>query len=233
MLRHSAMFMYSDTFDPEQQLILRFATTYLAFCPHVQAFDYGTDLFGGTAPLRDVKPWKRTPLWKARKSGPPSNYDVCIDLDFNDQAEFEAYVKGEVHEESAGYKEWMWRQEFIARVDWWYDGPPLIKRGTVHHESMWLWDDDVPDSRKSEAKEALAALQKSVPEVLRVTVGDNVGVLTTDYDLIMDVQFDDVAGARAFFEHPAQKEADALMAGLTKYEWTARITADSTGMLSL
>jgi hypothetical protein len=227
------MFMYSDSFTPEEKMVLRFATTYLAFCPHVQAFDYGVDLFGGTTPLRDVRPWKRTPLWHARKSGPPSNYDVSIDLDFNDQAEFEAYVAGEVHEESAGYKEWMWRQEFTARVDWWYDGPPIIKRGTVHHESMWLWDDGVSDSAKEHAKDALSSLQKSVPSVRRVMVGDNVGTLTTDYDLIMDVLFDDPGGAKDFFQHPAQKEVDSLMAGVTKYEWTARITTESTGMLSL
>ncbi len=57
-----------------------------------------------------------------------------------------------------------------------------------------------------------------------MTLGDNVGTLTTDYDLILDIQFDDVEGARAYFEHAAQKEAIGFVAGLTKYEWTARIT---------
>ena len=55
-------------------------------------------------------------------------------------------------------------------------------------------------------------------------VADNIGTLTTDYDLILDVLFDDVDGAKAYFDHAGQKEALAVVAGLTKYEWTARIT---------
>jgi hypothetical protein len=225
LLRHTALFMYRDSTTAEQKLSMWKGLAYLAFgCPSVRAFDFGHDLFGGSTPLLEVKPWKRTPLWKARKSGPPCNFDVSIDLDFDDQAGMDDYNKDDVHHEVGEYNASVCRAEFTARADWWYDGPPLIERGKIRHVSLFLWDDGVADSKKREAKEALASLKKSVPTVRRVTLGDNIGTHTTDYDLVLDAQFDDLEGARAYFEHPAQKEASALVAGLTKYEWTARIT---------
>jgi hypothetical protein len=225
VLRHTALFMYRDFVTEQQKLTMKKGLAYLAFgCPSVRSFDFGADLLGGTKPLLEVKPYRRTPLWKARKSGPPSNYDVAIHLDFDDAAGLEDYNHNDVHHEVGEYNASVCRAEFTARVDWWYDGPsPLTERGKVRHVSLFLWDDDLADAKKAEVKAALASL-KAVPSVRRVTIGDNVGTLTTDYDLILDVQFDDVEGARAFFDHPAQKEAIAVVAGLTKFEWTARIT---------
>jgi hypothetical protein len=207
VLRHTALFMYRDFVTEQQKLTMKKGLAYLAFgCPSVRSFDFGADLLGGTKPLLEVKPYRRTPLWKARKSGPPSNYDVAIHLDFDDAAGLEDYNHNDVHHEVGEYNASVCRAEFTARVDWWYDGPsPLTERGKVRHVSLFLWDDDLADAKKAEVKAALASL-KAVPSVRRVTIGDN------------------VEGARAFFDHPAQKEAIAVVAGLTKFEWTARIT---------
>jgi len=70
----------------------------------------------------------------------------------------------------------------------------------------------------------LLSLKKSIPVVRSLVVGDNIGTLTTDYDLILDVQFADIEAVRAYFGHPAQREVAALAAGCMKNEWTARIT---------
>jgi hypothetical protein len=93
----------------------------------------------------------------------------------------------------------------------------------VRHTALFLWLDDVTDSEKGRVKEGLAALS-SLPGVRSVLTADNVGTLTTDYDLIVDVTLDDADSARGFLDHPAQREATALAAATTKYEWTARIT---------
>ena len=49
-------------------------------------------------------------------------------------------------------------------------------------------------------------------------------ILTTDYDLIVDVTFDDLDLAKGLLDHAAYQEATDLAAATTKYEWTARIT---------
>jgi hypothetical protein len=63
-----------------------------------------------------------------------------------------------------------------------------------------------------------------VPTIRAVAVGENVRPVRTAFDLILDVLCDDAAGARAFLEHAAYRDASALVARVTKHEWTARIT---------
>ena len=224
MLRHTALFMYQDTATEPQKLVALKGLAYLAYgCPTVQAVDFGRDLLGGTAPLAETKPWKRTPLWHARKSGPPCNFDMALNLDFDDQAGLDAYNDDDVHHEVGEYNISVGRGEFTARADWWYDGPPRIERGGARHISLFLWDDGVSDAQKSEARAALASLN-DLPAVRSALTADNVGTLTTDYDLILDVMLADVDGAKAFLDHAGYQEAINVAAGVTKYEWTARIT---------
>jgi hypothetical protein len=63
-----------------------------------------------------------------------------------------------------------------------------------------------------------------VPGVSSALGADNVGTLTTDYDLIVDVMLEDAGAAKGLLDHDAYKEATSLAAAATKYEWTARIT---------
>jgi hypothetical protein len=115
------------------------------------------------------------------------------------------------------------RGEFTARVDWNYDGPTRIDRFGVRHTALFLWLDETGESQKDDVGEAFRALS-SVPGVRSSLAADNVGTLTTDYDLIVDVTLDDVDSAKALLDHAAYKEATSLAAANTKYEWTARIT---------
>ena len=180
VFRHTVLFRYKDSITPEQIVLQKKGLAYLAFgCPTVRAYDFGTDLFGGSTLMREVKPWKRTPLWKARAEGPICNYDVALHEDFDDMAGFEEYGADYrnqgVHWEVSEYNEAVCDDEFTARADWWYDGPPINERGGVRHTSLFLWDDGVTDSQKGQAKEALQSLRGSVPGVRRVTTGDNFG----------------------------------------------------------
>jgi hypothetical protein len=224
LLRHSALFLYKDTTTDDEKLAALKGLAYLSYgCPSVRAVDFGTDLFGGSSPLLEVKPWARTPLWNARNEGPPSNFDMALHLDFDDQAGLDDYNKDDVHHEVAVYNASVCRGEFTARVDWWYDGPPRIARFGARHTALFLWLDDATDAQKEDVKNAFASLSE-VPGVKSSVTADNVGTLTTDYDLIVDVMLDDPEAAKGLLDHPAYREATSLAAAATKYEWTARIT---------
>lgn len=225
MLRHTALFMFKEDTNEDQVLRALKGLAYLSYgCPSVQAVDFGRDLHGGSTKLREVKPWHRTPLWDARTEGPPANFDMALNLDFDDQAGLDAYNKDDVHHEVGAYNASVCRGEFTARVDWWYDGPPRIERGRVRHTSLFLWDESATDSQRDQVKAAFSSLSSSVPGVRSALAGDNIGTHTTDYDLVVDVILDDPEAAKAFIEHPAQTEAVSLAAATTKFEWTARIT---------
>lgn len=224
MLRHTALFLWKDTTTEEQKLVALKGLAYLSYgCPSVEAVDFGTDLFGGSSPLLEVKPWKRTPLWKAREEGPPSNFDMALHLDFEKQEDLDAYNTDDVHHEVAVYNASICRGEFTARVDWWYDGPPRVQRFGARHTALFLWREATSDSEKEGVRGAFRSLS-SLPGVRSALVEDNVGSLTTDYDLIVDVMVDDHGAAQDLIGSPAYKEATDLAASVTKYEWTARIT---------
>ena len=225
MLRHTVLFLWKDTTTELEKLIALKGLAYLSFAsPSAQAVDFGTDQNGGSTRLREVKPWDRTPLWHARKSGPPCNFDMALHLDFDDMAGLDAYNSNDAHHEVSVYHERICRDEFTGRVDWFYDGPSRIERFGVRHTSLFLWLDDTADSQKNDVRDAFISLQSSIPGVKSIITGDNVGKSTTGYDLIVDVMLDDRESAQAYLEHEGQQEAMSLAAAATKYEWTARIT---------
>jgi hypothetical protein len=225
VLRHTALFLWRDTTRDEQKLAALKGLAYLRYgCPSVREVDFGVDLLGGSRPMLETKPWDRTPLWHARAEGPPSNFDVALHLDFDDQSGLDAYNTDDAHHEVAEYNVSVCRPERTARVDWWYDGPPRGERGGVRHTSLFVWADDVADAQKAEVREAFAALGGSSAGLRSVLVADNVGTLRTDYDVIVDAELDDVKSAEALFASEAFIAALDLAAAATKYEWTARIT---------
>jgi hypothetical protein len=225
LLRHTALFMWRDTTDENSKLVAKKGLAYLAYgCPSVRFVDFGTDLNGGSSPLLEVKPWDRTPLWDARGEGPPSRFDIALHLDFDDQAGLDHYNKDDVHHEVAVYNISVCRPERTARVDWWYEGPPRYERGGIRSTTLYLWSDEATDAQKEDVRRAYRDLDGRVPGLGSLLVADNVGTLRTDYDLIVDAQFESNENARAFEDHDGHREALELAAATTKYEWTARIT---------
>jgi hypothetical protein len=190
----------------------------------VVAIDYGTDLFEGSEVLRTIKPWERTPRWRARDEGPPSNYDVALQLDFVDAAGNEEYNNDDVHHEVGEYNASICRSELTARVDWEYEGDvPLNAPGQVRHSAMFVWRDEADDAAKQHAQDAVRSLETEA-DVGLVTIGRNVGKLKTDYDWIMDLQVADPDAAKALISGEAYAAAMKEVVPAVKHEWTARLS---------
>ena len=224
MLRHTAFFMLKEGNGPEEMRWMQKGSAYMRFtAAGPVAIDFGQDLFGGSLHLKETKPWDRTPRWRAALEGPPCDYDVALHLDFEDESGLEAYNKDDVHHEIAAYNAAVCQGELTARIDWWYEGAPLIEAGKVRHTAMFLWRDELDDAAK---ERALAEVKRLGDEtgVEQVTIGTNVGTLRTDYDWILDLRLPDEAAAKALIEGDGYGEAMRALADTTKYEWTARLT---------
>jgi hypothetical protein len=229
VLRHTAFFIFRDDITPERVLAMQKGLAYMRFeCKSVVALDYGTDLFGGSAVRREVKPWERRPRWNGATDGPPCNYDVALMLDFTNAAGNDAYNNDDVHHEVGEYNASICLGELTARVDWKYDGDPLITPGHVRHSAMFLWADDATNKNKKAAQDAVRALDKD-SRVESLTIGKNVGKLKTDFDWIVDIQVRDKAAAGLLIKSKAYKDAMKAVAPATKYEWTARLSHEMRG----
>jgi hypothetical protein len=227
VFRHTAFFLFRDDITPEKVLHMQKGLAYMRFeCKSVKALDYGVDLFGGSKVRRDVKPFKRPPRWDGE---PPCNYDIALMLDFENAAGNDAYNKDDVHHEVGDYNASICDPELTARVDWKYDGDFLINPGHIRHSAMFLWRDDATNRDKKDAQDAVRNLE-GARAVEQVTIGQNNGKLTTDFDWIMDVQVRNKAAATALFKSKAYRDAMKAVAQVTKYEWTARLSHEMRGI---
>ena len=224
MLRHSAFFMFRQETTLEQAVEMMKGLAYMRFaCPSVRALDFGMDEFGGSAPLREIKPWDREPRWRSRRLGPPVSYDIALHLDFDDQAGMDDYNNDDVHHEVAVYNASICRGEETARVDWWYDGAPLITKNQYKHAGMFVWTDESQESARESALEAVKALGE-LPEVAAVTIGKNIGTLKTDFDGIVDIRCADRTAVEKLLAGEQYAQAMRQLGAVTQYEWTARLT---------
>jgi hypothetical protein len=224
MLRHTAFFMLKEGYGPDEMRWMQKGSAYMRFtAAGPVAIDFGTDLFGGSRHLTETKPWNRTPRWRASIEGPPCDYDVALHLDFDDEAGLKAYNDDDVHHEIAAYNASVCQGELTARVDWWYEGEPLMNPGHVRHTAMFIWRDDLDEAAK---QRAFAEVERLGDEagVERFTLGTNVGTLATDYDWILDLQLPDVTSAEVLRTGEAYRDAMRVLSETTKYEWTARLT---------
>jgi hypothetical protein len=224
VLRHTALFLHRDTTGAEQHLTMLKGLAYLRFeCRSVRALDFGSDLFDGSAPRWAVKPWKRTPVWRAQHEGPASDHDVALHLDFDDDEGFDAYNHDDTHAGVGAYNASINVGDLTARINYRYDGPPAIAPGLVRHTSLFLWTPGATEDEKQAAIDAAESLA-GAPGVERATIGHNEPLLSTDYDWILDLHVTDEAAARALLAGDHYKEAMAAVIQATQYEWTARIS---------
>ena len=240
MLRHTALFLHRDTISEGQRLAMLRGLAFLRMeCAGVRAGDYGPDLFGGSSPLLAVPPWRRVPRWRARPEGPPSNYDAALHLDFDDEGALARYLAGEARCAVACFNAAVNVPELTARVEWRYDGAPLVRRGLVRHTATFVWADAADAGARSRALAAARGLADA-PGVVSAAAGENLGFDFTvagesaegrsaarraaNFDWVLDVQAADVPAARGLVEGPRYAAAMDLIARATKYEWTARVT---------
>lgn len=230
MLRHTAFFVFPREVSPQERVTMLKGLAYMRYeCATVQHLDYGADLFGGSSALRSIKPYRRTPRWRSRRQGPPSNFDVALHLDFADKAGNDAYNQDDVHHEVSDYNASISDPELTARIDWNYDGDFLTRRGHVRHCEMFVWDDGIDDSAKDKALDTVRQLE-AVPGVESVVLGRNVGSLETDFDWILDVQVPDEQACKQLLESDVYAGVMSAVAPLTKHEWTARISHVMRGL---
>jgi predicted HD phosphohydrolase len=230
VFRHTAFFLFNENITPDKHLAMLKGLAYMRFeIPSVLALDYGSDLFGGSTQLREIKPYRRTPRWRAAEEGPPCNYDVALQLDFTDAEGNQAYNEDDVHHEVGEYNAAIGQPELTARIDWEYEGEPLIRRGHVRHSAMFLWADTADTAARESALEQVRRLE-SADEVEALTLGHNIGKLTTDYDWIFDIHTPDEASAKRLIHSDAYAEVMRAIAPVTKYEWTARISHVMRGL---
>lgn len=224
MLRHTALFLLKEGNGPEEARWMQKGSAFMRFtAAGPTAIDFGQDLFGGSSTIVGTKPWDRTPRWRAAAEGPPCSFDVALHLDFDDEAGLEVYNHDDVHHEIAVYNAAVCQGELTARIDWWYEGGPLIDPGHVRHAALFVWRDEADEATK---ERTLAEVKRLGDEagVERVTVGTNVGTLRTDFDWILDVQLPDNDAAERFLVSDGYRAAMASIAPVTKFEWTARLT---------
>jgi len=222
-LRHSVLWTLRDTTSPEQQIEMLKGLAFLCMEPHqVRAGDYGSDLFGGSQPLREVRPWQRLPRWRSL-SVPPANFDIALHLDFDDWSGHDGYGADPTHNAASAFNESVSWDEMTARVDWWYEGPPLTHRSHVRHVAMFVWVDDVTERAKRRALDAVRRLE-GVTGIESVAMGENVGHLMTDFDWILDIQLPDRESASRMLDGDSYKDAMETVATATKFDWTARLT---------
>ncbi len=230
MLRHTALFLHRDTTTPDQQVAMLKGLAYMRFeCAGVRAVDYGPDLFGGSASLREAEPWARRPRWREPQAGPPCSYDTALHLDFDDETGLEDYNHDEVHHQVSMFNAGVSWGELTARVDWWYEGEPLTRRGGIRHTAMFIWADDAGDVARRRAFDAVRRLGNA-HGVDSITIGENVGTMTTDFDWILDVQVSERNALEQLLSGDAYREAMQAVAPATKYEWTARLSHVMRGL---
>jgi hypothetical protein len=224
MLRHTALLFHRDTATAAQKLAMLRGLAFLRMeGAGVRAGDYGDDLFGGSGPLLAVPPWQRTPRWRGRLEGPPCNYDAALHLDFDDEAALRRYLADDRRAPVERLVAEVAVPELTARVEWRYEGTPLIRRGLVRHTALFVWADDADAGTRRDVLAAARGLA-GAPGVVSAVTGENMGWRRANFDWVLDVQLQDAAAARVFLEGPRYAAAVAAAGQVTKHEWTARIT---------
>ena len=224
MLRRTSFFLYRDTAPEGERLEMLQGLSYLlTACDGVVAADYGLDLLGGSQPLVETYPWKRTPRWHSRSDGPPSNHDVAFHLDFEDAAGLAAYESDPRVEQVLEFNQGAIVPELTTEIDWRYEGKPLTRFGGVRHSGMFLWLDEADEAATTAAIDGLRRLGGE-DGVESVVIGQGSGSARGDFDWIVDLQLADEAAARTLLEGGAYREAIGAVAAATRHEWTSRVT---------
>ena len=86
----------------------------------------------------------------------------------------------------------------------------------IAHTVLFRPRADLSPQDRASLAEALAAVVREVPSVRRVRVGPRVRIgrgyeslMRTDYAFAAVIEFDDVAGLRAYLDHPAHEQLAA------------------------
>jgi Stress responsive A/B Barrel Domain len=198
-VRHSALFVWAEGTTEEQRTRVKDGVAYCYFASEVLSLDFGEDL--GVEATR---------------------HGFSLQHEHRDRAAWDGYNENAAHARVGAFLKSISRPELAARVDWICDGTPS-RRGAVRRLELHRWAEDAGERERADAKAAVASLRDRCPTVRALEIGDDLGWYPPNHDWIVEAQFDDVDGLKAFLDDAAQAEAAAAVAAVTSGE-PARIS---------
>jgi hypothetical protein len=224
MIRRTVHYLFRDDATPDERRRVMQALAFVGLeCSAVRWGDYGDDVAGGSGLLLEVPPWERAPRFRLRGQGPPSNHDAALHLDFDDETGLAAFESDPAALELERVAGPVVVGELTSAVDWHHQGSLPARRGAFRHSALHVWRDEAGEP---ERRQALAAVRElaGAPGVESATTGESATGRPADYDWALDVLLADEGAARAFIEGEQYAEASAIVAAVTKNEWTTRVT---------
>ena len=82
--------------------------------------------------------------------------------------------------------------------------------GMLIHIVCWKYKEDINDSERQSHREKLRALERVIPEVRRMAVGEDVLHLERSFHTGLVVEFDDTEALQRYTDHPQHLEVAAL-----------------------
>jgi hypothetical protein len=199
MIRHTALFVWSDDVRDEDKVRAKDGVAYCYFGSDVLTLDFGEHV------------------------GPPSTrYGLALQHDHRGRADWDAYNENAAHHRAGAFLRSITKPELAARVDWIYDGPAST-RGSIRRLELYRWSQSAGEPERSAARAAVAALWDLCGTVRALETGTDLGWYPPNYDWIVEAHFDDLDGLAEFTEHPARAEAYALVARVTQTDLTAGV----------
>jgi len=198
VIRHTVLFVWADDVTEEQITRAKEGMAACYYASGVLALDYGSDL--GLAP---------TP------------YGLCLVHDHRDRIAWDTYNTNEAHHRAGEYIKAISKPDLAARVDLPYEGPPS-ERGRIRHTALYRWREGIDKSEQVAVRESLVDL-RSLPSVIAVEYGDDVGWYPPNLDWIEEIHFESIDAMQSFFADPARRETETLIAAATVVEATAQV----------
>ncbi len=86
---------------------------------------------------------------------------------------------------------------------------PEVPGYVILHLVLFRFRAGVPSAAIDAAREALLALQQSIPEIRKIAWSRNLGPSAPDYPFVLSVSLDDMAAVERYLTHPAHVDAVA------------------------
>jgi len=200
-IRRVVLWRWTDGATDTQRLRAKEGLAYISYASEVDAVDFGEDIG----------------IWGE------SNYGLVLARDHRDKQSWDNYNHDPHHYRVGNYIDTLTHEKMTARADYLYDGPPSV-RGRIRHIELHCWRRDVASSQKEEACRQLVALRGQCDSLLWLATAYDLGWAASGRaDLIVEAHFLTESDARTYFEHPAQRDASALLSSLTIPERTAQL----------
>jgi len=202
VIRRVVLWRWRERTAPEQKLRAKEGLAYVSYAsPSAAAIDFGEDLgLAGAA-----------------------NYGLALLRDHRDKAAWDVYKEDPQHYRVGDFIDTLTHEERTARADYLYAGPASVQ-GRVRHLALYVWGEGVNARSRREARRALAALRADCASLYALEVVEDLGWASIGRaDLVVEAHFLDETGAKEFLDHPAYRDASALLASLTRPERTAQI----------